>query len=71
MAYTHNTFNFQEIVDLPQTELNTRTKVALDEFMLALRTNDQIVQKGRIYQAYEDERMKRLDHSRGKFVGVS
>ena len=70
MAYTRNTFNFQEIGDLPQTELNNRTKAALDEFMQALRTNDHIVQKGRIYQAYEDERMKRLGHARGKFVEV-
>ena len=57
----------QEITGLPNNELSKRTKAALDEFVQALKTGEHISEKGRIYQAYERERIKRLDDARGKY----
>ncbi len=66
MSHTPMSPNLQKIIDLPQSELNKRTKAALDEFVQALKTGEAITKKGRIYQAYEDERMKRLNKALGK-----
>ncbi|MBI1277792.1 MAG: hypothetical protein GC179_06655 [Anaerolineaceae bacterium] len=59
--------NIQEIRELPNVELSKRTKAALDEFVQALKTGEQISEKGRVYQAYENERIKRLDNTRSKY----
>ena len=61
-------FNTQELVEMSASELSKRTKAALDEFVEALKTGDQISQKGRIYQAYEDERMKRQKKAHEKYM---
>ena len=67
MANNRKLINVQEIVELPSPELSKRTKAALDEFVQALKTGEHISEKGRIYQAYERERIKRLDDARGKY----
>ncbi len=67
MTYKRMTINVQEIVELPSNELSKRTKAALDEFVQALKTGEHISEKGRIYQAYERERTKRLDDVHGKY----
>lgn len=59
--------NFQEITELPTVELSKRTKAALDAFVQALKSGEHISEKGRIYQAYENERIKRLDSARSKY----
>ena len=63
--------NYHEIVHLSPVELNKRTKAALDEFILALKTGNQINEKGHLYQALEDERLKRQDIARRKYVHSS
>ncbi len=67
MTHKRVTINVQEILDLPNNELSKRTKAALDAFVQALKTGEHISKKGRLYQAYESERIKRLDNARGKY----
>ncbi|MCA0458653.1 MAG: hypothetical protein LCI00_32150 [Chloroflexi bacterium] len=52
--------NYQEIVRLPNVELVQRAKLALDEYIKAIRIGKNVTEKAKIYQAYEDERLKRL-----------
>ena len=60
--------NTQELVEMSASELSKRTKAALDEFVEALKTGEQLSQKGRIYKAYEDERLKRQKKAHEKYV---
>ena len=70
---TQKALNHREIVSLPNVELSKRCKTALDEFIQAVRQGNEkvIMEKTRIYQAYEDERLKRLDITRNKYSHVS
>lgn len=60
MAITNFSPNYQEIVRLPNFELSQRVKSALDEYIEAIRQGKNVAEKAEIYQAYEDERLKRV-----------
>ena len=58
--------NYQEIIHLPSIELGQRIKSALDDYISAIRLGKDVAEKAQIYQAYEDERLKRLSEIRQK-----
>jgi len=67
MANQRVNITIQEITELPNVELSKRTKAALDEFVQALKTGDHVSETGRVYQAYQNERVKRPDYARSKY----
>lgn len=66
MANSQSSPNYQEIVRLPNFELGQRIKLALDDYIAAIRLGKNVQEKAQIYQAYEDERLKRLSEIRQK-----
>ena len=63
--------NFHEIVRLSNNELIQHTKDALDEFIQAVKQGDHVDEKAQMYEAYQDERLKRLNFIKMKYGGVS
>lgn len=59
--------NYPEIVRLSNSELSHRTRLALDEFIQAVKQGDQVNEKAKVYQAYQDERLKRLNYIKLKY----
>ena len=52
--------NYHEITQLPNSELIKRAKKALDAFMKAVKDGGNVAEKAQIYNAYQDERLKRV-----------
>ena len=59
--------NYREIVKLPNSELSQRTKVALEDFIQAVKKGEDVTEKAQLYQAYQDERLKRLNFIKTKY----
>ena len=53
--------NYRDITGLTNSELAKRTKAALDAFMKAVREGGNVAEKAQIYNAYQDERLKRIN----------
>ena len=60
MSTTKTSPNYDEIVKLSNTALATRTKAALDAFMRAVTQGGNVAEKAQLYNAYQDERLKRF-----------
>ncbi len=52
--------NYHEITTLSNSELAKRTKMASDAFVQAVREGGNVAEKAQIYNAYQDERLKRI-----------
>lgn len=52
--------NYREIAALSNSELVKRTKLASDAFVQAVRQGGNVAEKAQIYNAYQDERLKRI-----------
>ena len=61
MSATHTLPNYDEIIKLSNNALATRTKAALDAFMQAVTQGGNVVEKAQLYNAYQDERLNRLN----------
>lgn len=61
--------NYQEIMHLPSVELGQRIESALDDYISAIRLGKNVTEKTKLYQAYEDERLKRLSEVRHNRLG--
>jgi len=61
MSNTNPSPNYDEIIKLSNTALTTRTKAALDAFMQAVTHGGNVAEKARLYNAYQDERLNRLN----------
>ena len=59
--------NYREIVKLSNNELAKRTKQALDEYIQAIKHADNVAEKARLYEAHQDERLKRLNFIKDKY----
>ena len=63
--------NYHEIVRLSNSELSQRTKDALDAFIQAVKQGDHVAEKAQMYEAYQDERLKRLNSIKMKYGRAS
>jgi hypothetical protein len=63
--------NYHEIVRLSNSELSQRTKTALDEYIQAIKQGLNVAEKARLYEAYQDERLKRLNYIKMKYGRAS
>ena len=61
MLNTKTSPNYDEIIKLSNNALATRTKAALDAFMQAVKQGGNVAEKARLYNAYQDERLNRLN----------
>lgn len=61
MSNSKKSPNYDEIVKLSNTALTTRTKAALDAFMQAVTHGGNVADKAQLYNAYQDERLNRLN----------
>ena len=61
MSDTHSGPNFHEIIHLSNVELAKRTKTALDKFMQSIKEGGNVAEKVQLYNAYQDERLNRLN----------
>jgi len=61
MSNTKISPNHRELTKLSNSELARRTQAALDTFIQAIKQGDDVAENAQIYNAYQDERMKRLD----------
>ena len=52
--------DYREITRLSNSELAKRTQVALDSFIQAIKQGGNVAEKARIYNAYQDERLRRI-----------
>lgn len=59
--------NYHEIVKLSNSELSQRTNQALDEYIQAIKNAEQVAEKARLYEAHQDERLKRLNFIKNKY----
>jgi hypothetical protein len=67
MSDTQTSPNYYEIVKLPNSELSQRAKVALEDFIQAVKKGEDVTEKAQLYQAYQDERLKRLNFIKTKY----
>jgi len=61
MSDTHTRPNYREITKLSNRELADRTTAALEAFIQTVRQGGNVAEKAQIYNAYQDERLKRLN----------
>jgi hypothetical protein len=54
------TVDYREITRLSNSELAKRTQDALDTFIQAVKQGGDVAEKARIYNAYQDERLRRI-----------
>jgi hypothetical protein len=59
--------NYREITKLSNSELAKNTKMALEEFILAIKQGENVTEKAQIYDAHQDERLKRLNFIKMKY----
>lgn len=52
--------DYHEITRLSNSELAKRTQDALDIFIQAIKDGGDVAEKARIYNAYQDERLRRI-----------
>ena len=52
--------DYREITRLSNSELSKRTQAALDSFIQAIKQGGDVADKARIYNAYQDERLRRI-----------
>jgi len=71
MADLQSVPNYHEIIRLSNSELSQRTKVALDEYINAIKEGTNVSEKARLYEAYQDERLKRLNYIKTKYGRAS
>jgi hypothetical protein len=71
MADLQSVPNYHEIVRLSNSELSQRTKTALDEYIQAIKQGVDVSEKARLYEAYQDERLKRLNYIKMKYGRAS
>ena len=71
MADLQKVPNYHEIVRLSNSELSQRTKTALDEYIEAIKQGSNVAEKARMYEAYQDERLKRLNYIKMKYGRAS
>ena len=56
-----------EITKLSNSELARNTKTALEDFIQAIKQGENVAEKAQIYDAHQDERLKRLDFIKMKY----
>ena len=61
MSNTRTLPNYDEIIKLSNTALTKHTKAALDAFMQAVTQGGNVAEKAQLYNAYQDERLNRLN----------
>jgi len=61
MSNSKKSPDYDEIVKLSNTALATRTQAALDAFMQAVTRGGNVAEKAQVYNAYQDERLNRLN----------
>jgi len=61
MSDTQTPPNYREISKLSHRELAERTTAALETFIQTVRQGGNVAEKAQIYNAYQDERLKRLN----------
>jgi hypothetical protein len=61
MSDTHSYPNYHEITQLSDSELAKCTQAALDAFMQVLEQGENAAEKAQLYNAYQDEQLKRLN----------
>ena len=67
MSNTNTLPNYGEITQLSNTELVKRAKAALDTFMKTIKQGGNVAEKARLYNAYQDEWLKRFTFKNVKF----
>jgi hypothetical protein len=60
MSNLQNRPDYSEIATLSNSELAKRTNMASDAFVQAVRHGGNVAEKAQIYNAYQDERLKRI-----------
>ena len=60
MSDTNRPLNDHQITQLPNSELAKRTQSALDTFIQAVKQGGNVAEKAQIYNAYQDERLRRI-----------
>ena len=60
MSDTRTLPNYSEIIKMSNSELARRTKAALDTFMQTIKQGGNVAEKAQLYNAYQDERLKRI-----------
>jgi hypothetical protein len=71
VADLQNVPNYHEIVRLSNSELSQRARTALDEYIQAIKQGNNVAEKARLYEAYQDERLKRLNYIKMKYGRAS
>jgi hypothetical protein len=61
MSDTYSDPNYHEITQLSNRELAKRTKAALDTFIQVVEQGGDVAEKEQLYNAYQDEHLKRLN----------
>lgn len=67
MSNTTISPNYREIIQLSNSELVKRGNAALNAFMQAVRQGGNIAEKAQVYNAYQDERLKRFTFKNVRF----
>ena len=52
--------DYREITRLSNSELSQRAQDALDSFVQAIKQGGDVAERARIYNAYQDERLRRI-----------
>ena len=60
MSDTNSSLNNHQITRLSNSELAQRTQAALDTFIQAVKRGGNVAEKAQIYNAYQDERLRRI-----------
>jgi hypothetical protein len=60
MTDNHPQPDYHEITELSNSELANRTQAALDTFIEAIKEGRNVAEKAQLYNAYQDERLRRL-----------
>ena len=60
MADQHSQPDYHEITELSNSELAKRTQDALDTYIAAIKEGGDVTEKALLYNAYQDERLRRM-----------
>jgi len=60
MSNTQTSPNYHEITKLSNSELAKRAKAAMEAFIRTIKQGGNVIEKAQLYNAYEDERLKRI-----------
>lgn len=60
MSTTQTSPDYHEITQLSNSELAKRAKAAMEAFIRTIKQGGNVTEKAQLYNAYEDERLKRI-----------